>query len=457
MDNDNDIWWVRHGESIGNFYENAFEDKYPETSEKEFQEMRVKMKELECENYNSYFHGKIDMGIKTLKEKESVACKEPKSKDCVDLEKMIKTWKNIDNWKIEIEKRGKLLYKPPSSWLFTPTLSYAGILHSINAGKTIQAKLEKEIIPIFITSATVRTIMTAIYTVISYIEKNDSESQSLPTIYVMPYINENTNGAGCCGKPNLDTSNTAIPKDLLKMIIGMIATFVETPNIGGIPTLSETDVIGMINTDYYMQEQDATYDESDLTKFAGVYEDFKNKINFDNTTQRVIAFTHGNFINHKLRQPKPFNFDLKKNHIFPNNCSVWPFSIELDDNNKVKVTSTYYENDANMDDIFSPMIPGGGVRSDGIIRPSDELNHNNFATLNRDSLCKNINDLFHNVIHAKHNLKQHGMQMEGGRRRKTKRHHRRKMTRKIKRKNTRSNKKRKHITLRKRITRRNHY
>ena len=31
MDNqvkDDDIWWIRHGESISNFYENAIEDAY---------------------------------------------------------------------------------------------------------------------------------------------------------------------------------------------------------------------------------------------------------------------------------------------------------------------------------------------------------------------------------------------------------------------------------------------
>ena len=381
---DKDIWWVRHGESSSNLHENAIEDQYKDDNvEKNFQAMRNEYKRIENNNYNynedEILKYNIEKGIEILREKFETLEKDKDSKDSKDkkdLGKMISVWddeiENNNSWSEETEERGKITYKPPTSWLFTPTLSYAGILHSIEAGKNLYDKIntsaedrrnkieggaglmnpnnDHEKTLIFITSASVRTIMTAIYTLLSYNEEveNKRKGKKIEKIYVMPYINEQTNGAGCCKEPNLDRANTGIPSHLLQKVIKLIAEFVASPNIEGV-VLTSKNVIGMIDTGYYMDAEKNDkefYDKSDLEKFVGVFNTFKTeREEYDDTfynNNRVIAFTHGNFINHKLRKPyleskgeeEEENKEYYKlnvlggPHIFPNNCSVWPFSIE---------------------------------------------------------------------------------------------------------------------------------
>jgi len=542
MSLDKDIWWVRHGESSSNLHENAIEDRYPlKEEEEDFQTMRKNIKVIEDKNYKEPFlNQNIEKGIEILKEKQNTFDNE-KSKEYKDLGKMISVWdhkiKNNDSWSTEIEKRGAMNYKPPTSWLFTPILSYAGILHSIEAGKNLYDKItsaeywknnfeggsqfyipnnDHEKTLIFITSASVRTIMTAIYTLLSYNEKveNKGKGKKIEKIYVMPYINEQTNGAGCCEEPNLDRANTGIPSHLLQKVIKLIAEFVASPNIEGV-VLTSKNVIGMIDTGYYMtkadKDKDKYYDKSDLEKFVGVFNTFKTKVVKGNrkkeeeeeeeeeeeddytfyNNNRVIAFTHGNFINHKLRKPyleskgegveekdkKYYKLDVFGPHIFPNNCSVWPFSIEEEGEFKINSSFPYIEEiedkivirkereDVEEEKGFIPSIAGGGVRSESITSPEVEEEENKkFATLSQGSLCREINDLYINqdILHevrtgALEQLADKGI--EGGvkKGRKTKRRHRRKVTRKIKRKSSGSNKNRKRITRRKRITKRKKY
>ena len=355
---DNVIWWVRHGESISNLYENNCEDLYPEELRNEFQNMRVKIKKEEQTNYMKTYYSQIIKAIESLKSKkntlEEQSNKENK-KNIEDLTKMIETWTNMINnnnnnnnnnkWselkgmvdvmvdvvkgdtiekKLE-QKTEQTSIKPPASWLFTPTLTYIGIKQSILAGTNLFNKLQesnkyKE--PLFITSATVRTIMTAIYAFYSY--KNNCENKGKTfdgKIYVVPYINEHLNGAGCCGEPNLDNSNSAIPYDILDKVIEYIARFVIThedynyKKMTGVSNNSNknefmqkssketeiTNLKALIDTSLYTRaytNDPSNYNKSNINHFiAQIYPD--DKLNKNN---QIIAFTHGNFINRELRK-----------------------------------------------------------------------------------------------------------------------------------------------------------
>ena len=193
---DNVIWWVRHGESISNLYENNCEDLYPENLRNDFQDMRVMIKKEEQSQYKTYYNIQISKAIESLQSKiktlkEQSNNEKTNKKNIEDLTKMIETWTNMikveDNKWINLRgmvnvngenKTEQTSIKPPASWLFTPTLTYIGIKQSILAGTNLFNKLQGSISkkePLFITSATVRTIMTAIYAFYSY--KNNCENE----------------------------------------------------------------------------------------------------------------------------------------------------------------------------------------------------------------------------------------------------------------------------------------
>ena len=343
----NVIWWVRHGESIGNLYENNCEDLYPEELRDKFQDMRVAIKGEEQSQYKTtkYFD-KINNSVEILQNNIKILNSKKNSKDkknIKDLEKMINTWKMItgeDNKWINLkgivddgkQKTEQTSIKPPSSWLFTPTLTYIGIKQSILAGKNLFDKLkETQKEPLFITSATVRTIMTAMYAFYSYKNQYEYENEGKKfegNIYVVPYINEHLNGAGCCNEHILDNSNSAIPYKILDQVINYIVDFVIThedynyKKMTGVSNNSNNSkknkfmqeseskkknenksVIPLINTSYYKQayENDpSNYNKSDINKFINnIYPNFKN---LNDNNQIIIAFTHGNFINKELRK-----------------------------------------------------------------------------------------------------------------------------------------------------------
>ena len=341
---DNVIWWVRHGESISNLYENNCEDLYPENLRNDFQDMRVMIKKEEQSQYKTYYNIQISKAIESLQSKiktlkEQSNNEKTNKKNIEDLTKMIETWTNMikveDNKWINLRgmvnvngenKTEQTSIKPPASWLFTPTLTYIGIKQSILAGTNLFNKLQgsnKE--PLFITSSTVRTIMTAIYAFYSY--KNNCEKKGKTfngKIYVVPYINEHLNGAGCCGEPNLDNSNSAIPYDILDQVIEYIVRFVIThedynyKKMTGVlnnsnnstntfmqESAKETEITklkALIDTSFYTRaytNDKSNYNKSDIKKFiAEIYPQIKK---FNNNAQ-IIAFTHGNFINRELRK-----------------------------------------------------------------------------------------------------------------------------------------------------------
>jgi len=349
---DNVIWWVRHGESISNLYENNCEDLYPEELRNEFQDMRVKIKKEEQTNYMKTYYTQIIKAIESLQskkntlEEQSNNEKTKNKKNIEDLTKMIETWTNMiynnNKWSElkgmvdvnGINKTEQTSIKPPASWLFTPTLTYIGIKQSILAGTNLFNKLQgsrskKE--PLFITSATVRTIMTAIYAFYSYKNNCENESKTFDgKIYVVPYINEHLNGAGCCGEPNLDNSNSAIPYDILDKVIEYIARFVIThedynyKKMTGVSNNSNknkfmqkssketeiTTLCALIDRSFYNEaytKYPSKYNKSDINNFIEqIYPD--DKLNKNN---QIIAFTHGNFINRELRK----NADLTKKGI----------------------------------------------------------------------------------------------------------------------------------------------
>jgi hypothetical protein len=164
--------------------------------------------------------------------------------------------------------------------------------------------------------------MTAIYAFYSY--KNNCENKGKTfdgKIYVVPYINEHLNGAGCCGEPNLDNSNSAIPYDILDKVIEYIAEFViahedyNYKKMTGVSNNSNknefmqksskesevTNLKALIDTSLYTRaytNDPSNYNKSNINQFiAKIYSD--DKLNKNN---QIIAFTHGNFINRELRK-----------------------------------------------------------------------------------------------------------------------------------------------------------
>ena len=101
-----------------------------------------------------------------------------------------------------------------SRWLFHPPLSSVGIQQANKLSTRNEFKTVVNECNVFITSATVRTIMTAIYSL---------DCIKNVTLYVVPYINEKMNEASEFG---LDFVNTGIPKDKIDEIIQCVIKYV---------------------------------------------------------------------------------------------------------------------------------------------------------------------------------------------------------------------------------------
>lgn len=189
------IYWIRHAESCANLLENKIVDKY-------------------------------DDDKKTTQHSDLFATHADKSRyfdDAGNVKPSDNSYpENIGEILISISNiltRKNVFSKPifkgaDSRWLFHPPLSSVGIqqakkLSTRNDFKTVVNKCN-----VFITSATVRTIMTAIYSL---------DCIKNVTLYVVPYINEKMNEASEFG---LDFVNTGIPKDKIDEIIQCVIKYV---------------------------------------------------------------------------------------------------------------------------------------------------------------------------------------------------------------------------------------
>lgn len=173
----------------------------------------------------------------------------------------------------------------PSNFLFQPTLSQCGMVQARILGEQIKGKIVPDII---LTSATVRTMMTA-YLAALY-AGFDQE------IYVVPYLNESENDAKNVfkgSKKNLhDYCNYAIDPSKMPAVADTIYAWFQKNNI--------YDVAGKINTEQITPSTKINFNlnlyqggeelrSQDLGKFMDLF-DTNTTLN---TKKQVLVFSHG--------------------------------------------------------------------------------------------------------------------------------------------------------------------
>jgi len=222
MSNQIIIRWVRHAESCANLLDKKIIDP-PKDEDNDthntFIDQLVKDDEVnyEIEPLCAYIEDanrKLTSEIDTrIPENEAMVnhCRTVNENDCWN--STVNTHKHG-----EFAKAAKAIFirekMIKSSWLFTPTLSYVGTQQAIQLGQEEKFKNILGETNIIITSATVRTIMTAMLSLHSYFT-DKLEPQPI-TIIVVPFINEHENVAG---EFDLDNHNKGIPPDKILDIV----------------------------------------------------------------------------------------------------------------------------------------------------------------------------------------------------------------------------------------------
>jgi len=278
------INWVRHAESIANLIDieiTKTPDMYKPENKKDYEGYRTYREafiEDEGKNYEP-FKDQIKTNIKKLKESENfkeICKKDKKDKMCEDSERMVKFIDNtgamikfndletkkeeLKNKKEELEKNKKegeklteeeentlneKLPKTPGTWMFTPTLSYAGVIQSLEFGKTYLnlitgksdiANSPKQQYDRICCSGSVRTIMTMLISLISA-NRDDLIIAPAPAepvapvapaqteVFIYPYITEALNGGKFI---DADLSNEAIDPKLIGEIVKTIVAWLTT-------------------------------------------------------------------------------------------------------------------------------------------------------------------------------------------------------------------------------------
>jgi hypothetical protein len=277
----------------------------------------------------------------------------------------------------------------PASWMFTPTLSYVGVIEAMELSEKLDITYD------FITSASVRTIMTAAIALITYgitygINKKilDPEYKPKPkTIHVVPYINELSNGGSLIDS---DISNSPIPKEIINEIIKKILEWLSSEEFFTITKLENFEVekfevadYVIINTDNYKEIVNIETHKEKITSLLALLKEN----NFDN----VYAFTHGNFINERRIENKQDKFNP-----FPNSCSIWTETFHNDYSKKdLTAYNGNYDKPIEGKQLGNR---GGQVRRLLKVSPYDELYNlktNHFSSLDPNKLRGQINEIWH--------------------------------------------------------------
>jgi hypothetical protein len=214
------IRWVRHAESCANLLDKKIIDKLMDKDKADnhnkFIDRLVKEDEMNyikepfrtyINDANSKLTNVIDSRLE-VNEAMINDCRSRNENDC--WESTVMRYPHLPSAKA-IFTREKMI---KSSWLFTPTLSYVGTQQASQLGREEKFKSILGETKIIITSATVRTIMTAMLSLHSYFT-DKLEPQPI-TIIVVPFINEHENVAG---EFDLDNHNKGIPPDKILDIV----------------------------------------------------------------------------------------------------------------------------------------------------------------------------------------------------------------------------------------------
>ena len=194
------IYWTRHAESCANLLENKIVDKYDDVT-KQTQHSTLFAKHAEKSRYFDEV-GNVKASDGSYPKNIGSILKSI-SKNIPDKEAVFSNpiFKGAD-----------------SRWLFHPPLSSIGIQQAEKLNKQDAFTEVVKECNVFVTSATVRTIMTAIYSL------NGNGIREV-TLYVVPYINEKMNEASEFG---LDFVNIGIPKDKIDEIIKCVIRYVQS-------------------------------------------------------------------------------------------------------------------------------------------------------------------------------------------------------------------------------------
>ncbi len=319
------IYWIRHAESCANLLENKIVDTYENAEFKTKHSDHFKQFASAPQNFE------VDAATNLLRIKYTG---DPQISQILS--------KNIDAINKNTVCHKKIFTSGPESrWLFHPPLSATGILQAqkLHASPVFQGVVEE--CNVFITSATVRTIMTAIYSLLNY---------SKPiTLYVVPCINEKLNEASCAG---LDYVNIGIPVDKIDAIIEYIVQHIDAskavasrePHLHGIGNIT-------IDANFYVINEfhpNNTTDNPDQLLKTNI-ETFKSKIIHQLAVETripvvemsILAYTHGYLINDLL---KLYGSDYAAKNPYAPNVSMF-----MEKNNRMEVV------------VVDDKAPNGGV------------------------------------------------------------------------------------------------
>jgi broad specificity phosphatase PhoE len=353
-DNMINFYWVRHAESVANLYNNKPTDKYPnkETDKNLLNEIRLLLQEdyanveamlttpyIPLETKTQGGGGDIVKGDYPLVDEVYTYIKERVTEASNDTDKY-STYEQmctrekeysfkkfgdvtdpnnsecIDTLSKNYKKKGT---KPgdqeaanfyalwlqnfiPSNFLFQPTLTQCGMVQASILGEQFHetGQLSGVKPDIVITSATVRTMMTA-YLTLLYAK----DSIQNKTIYIVPYLNEEENDAGYVFARNdklHDFCNYAIAPNKIRAVGETIVNFfrdAKTHIYSKDGTMS-----GSLNKDQHIHFDYSLYEDrtndfrkNNIEKF---FDDIIDKETVLNKNKNILAFCHGYVVN-KIR------------------------------------------------------------------------------------------------------------------------------------------------------------
>lgn len=308
VDVPNTIYWIRHAESCANLLENKIVDRYADSTLSRQHSIKFATHAGEHRYFND------DGDIIDEKETKSYPDYIGTILDSIRLKiPAIEFKKTIINE--EGKKEVGIFKGPESRWLFHPPLSSVGEKQAV-ALKT-QPNFTKSVSDcnVFITSATVRTIMTAIYSL------NGIKDVIL---YVVPYINEKMNESSEYG---VDFVNTSIPRDKIDEIIEYVIRYIiQRGELQISPTSEPVGIhqfkIGsiIIDTSFYhtfdlpttptsdqgdVEEANKRILESNIATFKRkIIPELANVVKMPVPKMTILAFSHGYVITKLLRDYK---------------------------------------------------------------------------------------------------------------------------------------------------------
>ena len=277
------IYWIRHAESCANLLENKIVDTYLDEDKA---------------NQHSELFARHAVKSRYFDDAGNVKKSDDSYPDNIGSILKSISLQNFTRDKSDFSK--PIFTGADSRWLFHPPLSSVGIQQAKKLSTRDEFKAVVKECTVFITSATVRTIMTAIYSLNRI--KN-------VTLYVVPYINEKMNEASEFG---LDFVNTGIPKDKIDEIIQCVIKYVTS----AVPVKTEMEhqfKVGTITIDtgfYHSVEplpETETEDQEDVlikniaTFKTSIIPQLCEYMKTNTQEMTILAYSHGYVINNLLK------------------------------------------------------------------------------------------------------------------------------------------------------------